>query len=56
MFSTKKIFAYILAQFRISRNQQRKHERRDEVLSSLGTQDVNTSGNHVSGFVDIEFQ
>ena len=45
-----------MAEFQISRNQQGKHEMRDEVLSSLGTQDMSTSGYHVSDIVDLEFQ
>ena len=39
-----------------SGNQQRKHEMRDEVISTLGTQDMNISGYHVSDFVDLGFQ
>ena len=41
---------------RTSWNQQRKHEMRDDVTSSLGTQDMNTSGYLVSDFVNLEFK
>ena len=45
-----------MALLRTSWNQQRKHEMTGEVIPSLGTQDMNTSGFHVSDFVDIEVQ
>ena len=44
-----------LAQFPITPNQQRTFEMREEVLSSLGAQDLDTSSYQVSDLEDIEF-
>ena len=56
LFSQTRTFVNFLAELRISRNQQGKHEMRDEVISSSGTEDMNTSGYDVSDIVDLEFQ
>ena len=44
-----------LAKIPITPNQQGTMEIRDEVLSSVGVQDMETSGYRVSGLEDIEF-
>ena len=44
-----------LARVEITRNQQRTMEMRDEVLSSVGDQDMDTSSYQVSGLENIEF-
>ena len=44
-----------LAQLLINRNRQRKMEMRDKVISSVGEQNVDTSGQQVSNLRDIEF-
>ena len=45
-----------LARFPVSPNQQKKHEMRDEVLSSVGGQDMDTSGYQVSADLnDVKF-
>ena len=44
-----------LARVRVTPNQQRTHEMRDEVLSSVGAQDLDTSSYQLTDLEDIEF-
>ena len=44
-----------LARVPVNPNQQGTHEMRDEVLSSVGAQDVDTSGCQVCDPEDVEF-
>ena len=49
------IFNNHLALVPINPNQEETKEMRDEVLSSVGEQDLDTSGNQVSDLGDVDF-
>ena len=44
-----------LAQVPVTTNQKVTHEMRDEVLSSVGVQDMDTSGYQLSDLIDVQF-
>ena len=56
LLSQKQDFLDIhLARFPVTPNQQGTHEMRDEVLSSVGAQDLDTSSYQLTDLEDIEF-